>query len=140
MGKGPPPNWSRRDCTFDHLVAAAIQQGPGKILKYTGVETADRAHEIRRGIYRCAGHRGLSAAAGPSGRIVEGDEPGVHKHGSLYEVWYMIVDKRAARKRHLERYGPDRSQWPYDPKRRATDDERASWANKDETGRAVIHD
>jgi hypothetical protein len=141
VAKGPPPNWSRRDCRFDHLVQAAIAKGYGVILKYTGIETHERAHEIRRGIYRCAKHRGITADAGPGGRLVSGaDEMGVRKRGPEYEIWYRVHDKRSARKAHLQRFGSDRSKWPYDPRRRATAEERESWANRDETGRAVIHD
>jgi hypothetical protein len=138
--KGPPPSWSRRDCSMDHLVAAAIAQGPGEVLRYTGIETAERAHEIRRGIYRCAKHRRVSASAGPSGRTVGEGEMGVHRARGGYELWFTVNTKRSARKAHLARYGPDRSAWPYDPKRGATADERESWANRDETGRAVHHD
>lgn len=141
MAKGPPPNWSRRDCRFDHLVVAALHQGYGKVLKYTGIETYERAEEIRRGIYRCTKHRGVTADAGPAGRLVTGDdEMGVRKTGHAYAVWYRVHDKRSGRKAHLERHGPDRSQWPYDPRRPANGEERESWANRDETGRAVIHD
>jgi hypothetical protein len=65
---------------------------------------------------------------------------GVRKTGSTYALHFRVWTKRQARKSHLERRGSDRSLWPYDPRRGATDDERASWANRDETGRAVIHD
>ncbi len=141
MPKGPPPSWRSRDCSFDHLVVAAVSEAPGQLLKYTGIEDLERAHAIRRGIYRCAKHRGLSAAAGPSGRIVEGPEdPGVHKRGQTYEVWYLITDKRTGRRQHLERYGNDRSRWPYDPRRKATAAERENWAARDESGRTVTYD
>lgn len=139
MAKGPPPQWSRRDCRFDHLVVAAMNKGYGTVLKYTGIDDYDRAHDIRRGIYRCAKHRGITAEAGPSGRTVTGDEMGIHKNHGAYEVWYRVWDKKTARKRHLERYGADRSKWPYDPRRRATAEERESWANRNERGEPVNH-
>jgi hypothetical protein len=140
MGKGNPPAWNRRDCRFDHLVAAAIAKGNGTVLKYTGIETYDRAEEIRRGIYRCARHRNITADAGPGGRLVSGpDEMGVRKRGRTYELWYRIHAKRSGRKAHLERYGADRSAWPYDPRRKATAEERESWANRNERGEPVIH-
>jgi hypothetical protein len=141
MAKGPPPNWKRRDCRFDHLVAAALIKGYGVVLKYTGIETYDRAEEIRRGIYRCAKHRQITADAGPGGRLVTGaDEMGVRKKGREYEVWYRVHNKRSGRKAHLERYGADRSAWPYDPRRPASAAERESWANRNERGDAVIHE
>ena len=140
MAKGPPPQWKRRDCRFDHLVAAAIAKGNGTVLKYTGVDDYDRAEEIRRGIYRCARHRNITADAGPAGRVVSGaDEMGVHKRGRGYEVWFRVFSKRAGRKAVLERHGAERANWPYDPRRPATAEERESWANRNERGDAVIH-
>jgi hypothetical protein len=140
VGKGPPTRWNRRDCRFDHLVAAAVAKGTGVVLKYTGVEDYERAEDIRRGIYRCAKHRGITADAGPGGRLVTGEgEMGVRKTGRTYEVWYRIHAKRSGRKAHLDRYGADRSQWPYDPRRPATADEREGWANQNERGEPVIH-
>jgi hypothetical protein len=136
--KGPPPSWSRRNCDFDHLVGAAIGQGYGKILRYTGIETLQRAHEIRRGIFRCAQHRGIAADAGPSDRLVTGSkEMGVHKAGPDYELWYRVWSKQQARKRHLERYGSDRQNWPYNPRRPQNQAEKDAYAVRDETGRPV---
>lgn len=140
MPKGPPPAWSKRDCRFDHLVQAAITKGYGQVLIYNGIEDYDRAHDVRRGIYRCAKHRGLTADAGPSSRLVSGDEMGVRKTGGTYEIRFRVHDKKSGRKALLARYGADRSKWPYDPRRKATAEERESWANRDETGRAVRHD
>lgn len=140
MPKGPPPAWNRRDCRFDHLVQAAIAKGYGRELVYSGITTIDRAHEIRRGIYRCARHRGITADAGPSGRLVsEPGEMGIRKTGRTYELRYRLFTKNGGRRQLLRRYGPDRSKWPYDPRRPATADERESWAGRDETGRVVVH-
>ena len=140
MAKGPPPPWNRRDCTFDHLVAAAVAKGSGRVMVYSGIADIGRAHAIRRGIYRCAKHRGLSADAGPSGRLVSGDDMGVRKTGSEYELRYRVWSKGSGRKRVLEKYGPNRGGWPYDPRRKATDAERDSWANHNELGQPVRHD
>jgi hypothetical protein len=141
LSKGPPPPWNRRDCTFDHVVAAGIAKGSGRVMIYSGIETLERAHNIRRGIYRCAKHRGLTADAGPSGRLVtEDDDMGVRKSGAGYELRYRIWPKGKGRKRLLEKYGSDRSKWPYDPRRPATGAERDSWANRNELGQPVHHD
>lgn len=138
MPKGPPPAWSRRDCRFDHLVVAALGQGYGKILVYNGIETEERAHDIRRGIYRCAKHRGVSADAGPSVLVTSDDQMGVRRTvGGSYSLRYRLFDKRTARKAHIERHGQDRQAWPYNPRRPATADERASWATRDERGTVV---
>lgn len=138
MPKGPPPAWSKRDCRFDHLVTAALSKGYGQVLVYTGIETEDRAHDIRRGVYRCAKHRGVSADAGRSVTTSSTDEMGVTRAGDgTYTLRYRLFDKRVGRKTHIERHGADRQLWPYNPRRPATDSERESWANRDEHGRTV---
>jgi hypothetical protein len=141
VGKGPPPQWNRRDCSFDHLVVAAMAKGYGKVLVYNGIESFERADAIRRGVYRCGKHRGLTVDAGPGGRLVSGDDAmGIRKSGSEYELRYRLFTKSQGRKRHIEKYGADRSKWPYDPRRRATQEERDGWANRDEQGNIVRHD
>lgn len=138
MPKGPPPSWSRRDCSFDHLVAAAINQGYGKVLVYSGIESEERAHQIRRGVYRCAQHRGVSASAGRSVTTSSDDEMGVRRAADgTFTLRFQIFDKRAARKSHIQRNGTDRQQWAYNPRRPASDSERESWATRDENGRIV---
>jgi hypothetical protein len=142
LAKGSPPAWSRRDCRFDHLVVAALEQGYGKELRYTGIESYERADEIRRGIYRCTKHRGVTGDAGPSRLVDAGtdaEQMGIRKTGKTYELRYRVWDKRQARKRHIERHGTDRASWPYDPRRRATAEERESWANRNERGEPVIY-
>jgi hypothetical protein len=135
--KGPPPQWRKRDCRFDHLIAAALAQGHGKTLVYTGIETEERAHDIRRGIYRCAKHRGVSADAGRS-VLASGGDMGVHKQADgKYTLKFRVFTKAEARKRHIERYGTNRQDWPYNPRRGASPEERDSWANRDEKGKIV---
>jgi hypothetical protein len=139
MPKGAPPGWSRRDCRFDHLVTAAIDKGFGRVLVYSGVESWQRADDIRKGIFRCAKHRGVSADAGPS-REVTGQDPGImgiRKTGRTFELRYRLWSKRDARRAHLDRHGPDRGSWPYDPRRPATEGERESWAARTEAGHTV---
>ena len=137
MTKGPPPAWSRRDCSFDHLVVAALGKGYGQVLVYSGIPDEERGHSIRRGVYRCARHRGVSADAGPS-QLVSGNEMGLRKMpDGTYTLKYRLFDKRVARKAHLQRHGADRQQWPYNPRRPASDEERQSWANHDEKGNVV---
>jgi len=138
MPKGPPPAWNRRDCSMDHLVVAALDQGYGKVLVYNGIETEERAHDIRRGIYRCARHRGVSADAGRSVTTSSDDEMGVRRApDGTYTLRFRLFDKRVARKSHIERNGTDRAQWSYNPRRGATPEERQSWAARDEHVRIV---
>lgn len=122
---------------MDHLVVAAMNKGYGVTLVYSGIETEERAHDIRRGIYRCAKHRGVSADAGPS-RLVTGDDMGVRKTTTgTFTLKFRLWDKKTARASHIKRNGADRQQWAYNPRRSATPEERLSWANRDEKGNPV---
>lgn len=137
MPKGPPPQWRRRDCRFDHLVAAALEKGYGVVLVYSGITTEERAHDIRRGLYRCAKHREISADAGPR-VLVTGDAMGVRRNpDGTYTLKYRVWSKRDARKSHIQRNGTDRQQWSYNPRGGATDEDRARWANRNEQGGIV---
>jgi len=125
--KAPPPTRQQRDCRFDNLVAAAISRGYGITLRYTGIETLERGHEIRRGIYRCARHREVSADAGPS-KVVDGAAMGLHAAGGGYELLFRIWSKSSGRARVLATYGPDRSSWAYDPRRPKNQEDVDYWA------------
>ena len=138
MPKGIP-NTKRWDCRFDHIVVAGVAQGYGKELVLSGIEDYARADDIRKGIYRCARHRKISAEAGPSRVVTGDDEMGIRKTGKTYELRFRLHNKASARKRHIEKYGADRANWPYDPRRKATDEERESWAPRNERGEPVIH-
>lgn len=129
MAKGPPPIQVRRDCRFDHLVAAALTKGYGTVLIYSGIPTLDRGHEIRRGIYRCARHRQVSADAGPS-QLVAGDDMGLRAAGAEYELRFRLWTKSGGRARVLARHGPDRAAWPYDPRRPKNQADIDYWASQ----------
>jgi len=122
---------------MDHLVVAALGQGYGKVLVYSGIPDEERGHSIRRGVYRCSRHRGVSADAGPS-RLVSGDVMGLRKMpDGTFTLKFRLFDKKVARKAHIQRHGSDRQSWPYNPRRPASAEERESWANRDENGRIV---
>ena len=141
MPKGPPPQWRRRDCSMDHLVAAAVDAGFGQVLVYRGMETPERAQEVRRGIYRCAKHRDIAAEAGTVALAGDDQMMGISRErDGTYTLRYRVWTKKQARKAHLARYGPDRTAWPYDPRAPATEDERAAWQSRDERGQPVYHD
>jgi hypothetical protein len=127
MPKAPPPLQTRRDCRFDHLVVQAIGRGFGVVLVYDGIETEERGHEIRRGIYRCAKHRDVSAEAGPA-RLVTGEEMGLHANGKGYRLLFRLWSKTSGRKRLLDRHGTDRAAWPYDPRRTKNQEDIDAWA------------
>jgi hypothetical protein len=137
MPKAPPPPWTSRDCRFDHLVAAAIEQGMGKPLSYTGIETPERAYDIKKGIYRCSQHRGVSAYVEwqHSGRWTTKSTnwpPDRQKDGT-YTLRFTLVTKASGRKRHIETYGTDRANWPYNPRRGKTQEDVDAWAAQGRT-------
>ncbi len=120
MPKAPPPPWTQRDCRFDYLVGAAAELGSGQPVTMAGIETPERAEDIRRGVYRCAGHRGISAwvtwqHSGEWTTTVAMWPPYKQADGT-YTLVFAITDKAAARKRHLAVYGTDRARWPYNPR------------------------
>lgn len=120
MAKAPPRPWTQRDCRFDHLVAAAAAAGYSQKVTMAGIASVERALEIKRGIYRCAGHRGISGSV----EWRRGDEwqsgmsmwPPDKDAGGTYTLRFAVFDKRAARKRHIAVHGTDRSKWPYNPR------------------------
>jgi hypothetical protein len=131
MPKAPPPPWTQRDCRFDYLVTAAVAQGNGQEITMAGIETAERAEDIRRGVYRCAGHHGISAwvkwehsgewttktAMWPPDRQTDG----------TFTLMFAVTGKSAARKRHLAVYGADRAKWPYNPRSAKTPADVEAW-------------
>jgi hypothetical protein len=128
MVKGPPPIQVRRDCRFDHLVAAGLTKGYGTVLVYSGIPSLERGHEIRRGVYRCARHRGVSVEAGPS-RLVTGDEMGLRPDGAEFELRFRLWTKTGGRARILDKHGTDRANWPYDTRRAKNQDDVDYWAS-----------
>lgn len=131
MAKAPPPPWTERDCRFDYLVAAALKLGAGQEITMNGIADAGRAEDIRRGVYRCAGHRHVSAwvkwqHSGEWTTKTALWPPDKQADGTRTLV-YAVTDKRTARKRHLATYGADRAAWPYNPRRPKSDDDVAAW-------------
>jgi len=111
------------------------------VLIYRGVEDIERAQTIRRGLYRCAGHRGITMEGGRVALASDDDEMGIRRErDGTYTLKYRVWTKAQARKAHLAKYGSDRSAWPYDPRRPATAEERESWSNRNELGQPVHHD
>lgn len=124
MPRGPAPAWrARKPPVLDDYVLASVTQAGGlgrhhpetghyAELVIRGLSKEDAA-EYRRALYRCAhylsrnGLAPVGMSAGPPQR-----------DGSQWKITFRAVDKTLARKHVLERYGPDRSKWPYDPRRR----------------------
>ena len=143
MPKGSPPAWTQRDCRMDHVVCAVAGAGMGKPFTYQGIETPERAKDIKQGVYRCAYHRGLSAHVAwlHSGRqtSVSADWPPDRQPDGTYQLIISIFTKAQARKRHIATYGTDRANWPYNPRQPKTQADVDAWAAKglDERGHRV---
>lgn len=124
MPKGPSQQWRKlADHTTECLpiIRAALSQGYGKTADLKGIESLERAHRLRQGIYNAAAHSKVSAEAGTRRQgneepFATGDEMGIHKNpDGTYTLKFRVWDKRRARKHHVETNGTDRSQWAYNP-------------------------
>lgn len=113
MPRSAAPLWKRRlEPVLDHLIHASVQQTAGKTdehgrygeIHYKGCTTRERATEIRRAAFRSKRHTGYSVSAS-----IKKDTDGT------YRVVIQAVDPSMARKYMIDRYGPDRSKWPYSP-------------------------
>ena len=116
MPRGPSPQWKRlKEPVLDHLIHASVNQAAGKHdenghyaeLHYVGCDTRERAEEIKKGLYRAAKRQGYSLSGC---RIL--------RHENGWKVVFRAGDKTAAKAYIIARYGPDRSKWPYDPRRK----------------------
>lgn len=125
MPRGPAPAWqARKPPIVDDYILASVTQAGGlgrhhpetghyAQLIIRGFTSKDEAAEWRRALFRCAhflnrkGRAPVGMSAGPPER-----------DGSSWKIAFAAVDKTLARKHVLDRYGPDRSKWPYDPRRR----------------------
>lgn len=112
---GAPPYKRRLEPILDDYLYASVTQADGvhdpetghyATLVYSGCESKERAVEISKALYRSGVHLGLSVKAT------------VKRRGDVWDVEYRAIDKAHARRHVLEKYGPDRSKWPYDPRRK----------------------
>jgi hypothetical protein len=124
MPRGPAPSWRRRkEPVLDDWILASVSQAGGlgqhhpktghyATLWIRGLDSKENAQEWQQALYRCAHYLNRTGTA-PVSMSAK-----IHRKGSGYEIEFRAVDKTLARKHVLERYGPDRSKWPYDPRRR----------------------
>lgn len=105
---------------------ASVQRagGPGRHHPETGhyaelvIVCADitEAREYSRALYRAGRYLSKWRIADIG---VSADRPKKRPDGK-YGVTFRAVDKTLARYHVMQKYGRDRSQWPYDPHRRGT--------------------
>jgi len=143
MPKGPPPQYTRRDCRLDHIVAAVLARGYDQPLHFAGIETADRAKDIKQGFYRCARHRQLSGAVEwkHGGDWVTKSAmwpPDKEADGTI--TLRLTVRSKAAGRRHLiASKGADRANWDYNPRAAKSQADIDAWAKQglDEKGHRI---
>lgn len=125
MPKGPSRPWRKLAPHTEECIPffrAALQAGFGKNTEIKGIKSAERAHDLRRGIYNAASLHKVSAEAGRAEQFATGDEMGVHQNtDGTFTLKFRLHDKHKARARHVEKYGTDRTLWPYNPR------EKKSW-------------
>lgn len=117
MPRGPERPWrAQRGPLLDqHILAAAAhgelvenEAAPGQPLD------ADTATDFRRALYRAARRQGYALSA-----TVEQTITG-------YQVRFRVFDKAQARAYMIQKYGPDRTKWPYNPRTRQQQTEDGS--------------
>jgi hypothetical protein len=124
MPRGDRPEWTRRkEPVADDYVMASVNQsgGPGMHepesghyaeLLLGGLKDRDEAKEWTRALFRSAHWLTRHKVADVSVSTK------IERSGTGYRIRYKAIDKTRARAHVLERYGEDRSLWPYDPRRR----------------------
>lgn len=126
MPRSAAPQWrQRKEPVLDHYVLASVDQagGLGKHhpetghyaeLVIRGLTSREEAQEYVRALNRAALwlHRNRGAEVGMSAKIERGT--------GGYQIRFRAIDKTIARAHVMQKYGTDRSKWPYDPRRRNT--------------------
>lgn len=115
MPRGGAPPWKAlAPHTVECMpyIRAALAYGYDKDLQIKGVENGDRATFLTRGLFRAAARHQVAVHVTRK----------KHDDGTL-TLTYQIHDKTKAREYMLERYGTDRTKWPYNPRARSPRDE-----------------
>lgn len=127
MPRGPAPGWRRRmePILDDHVLASVAQAGGiGQhhpvtghyaTLIIRGLASKDEAAEWKRALHRSAHYLARHNVADVS------MSASVRRDGTKWLIEFRVIDKTIARNYILQQYGPDRSKWPYDPRRRGGD-------------------
>ncbi len=124
MPRGQGPAWrARKPPVLDDWLMASVERagGLGRHHPETGhygelvIACADvtEAREHSRALYRCARYLSKWRIADVG---VSVDRP--KKKNGKWIITFRAVDKTLARNHVMQKYGNDRSKWPYDPRRR----------------------
>lgn len=125
MPRGPGPAWrTRKPPVLDHWLMASVERagGIGRHHPETGhyaelvIACADvtEARQYSQALYRCARYLSKWQLADVG---VSVDKPKRRPDGKV-AVRFRAVDKTLARQHVMQKYGTDRSKWPYDPRRK----------------------
>lgn len=71
-------------------------------------------HEVIRQLYNA------TSRVGGYKKTLSLPWPKIVNSGSCWQIHYHVIGKSHAKKHVLDTYGPDRSQWPYDPRHKET--------------------
>lgn len=107
-GPGAPIRPRKPPLTDEHIQASVAggmdpETGHYAVLVYGGIETEERALEIKRSLYRCAKHLGYSMKADIEKTLVG------------YQVRFRAIDKARARAYIAAKYKDRPHELPYNP-------------------------
>ena len=123
MPRAGPPSWKlRKEPILDNYVQASIDAVNGihdpdtghyGTLVYAGIETRERALEIKQSLFRCAYymHSHKIADVSMSAEIKKAKD-------GTFNVEFRAINKQHARAYLLATKGEDRSKWAYDPRKK----------------------
>lgn len=110
MARGPAPAWRQKAAhtiEAEPYVAAAMQLGLEQECRWQGIEGKQRAVTMRRGLFNAARNAGVSVSAD-----IE------HGAKNTWTIVFILHDKATGRAHVLAKHGTDRTQWPYDTRRK----------------------
>lgn len=107
-GSGSPLRPRKHPLTDEHIQASVAggmneETGHYRELIYGGIDTRQRALEIKRSLFRCAKYLGYSMKAD------------IEKTGESYQVRFKAIDKARARAYIAELYRGREHELPYNP-------------------------
>jgi len=111
MPRGPAPSWTNAaehtKWARRYVEAAFRQLGYGAQMTIPGIPNRDRAVLCRRGLHNAARlHKpqlSVSTEIEPDGN-------------GAWRIKFVLHDKKAARAYIVQKHGPDRQRWPYNPR------------------------
>lgn len=123
MARGPQRPWRlQQEPLLDAHIAASVAGGQDPATLHFSeltedeingqqIRDAEAARQLKNALYRAARRYNLTASTKVSlSAKVEKRADGT------YQVRFRAIDKAAGRAYMIQRYGPDRTKWPYNPR------------------------